>query len=61
MRSLILVIGLGLVAFPVVVLAQSDVAITGSVSDTSRAPIGGVSVQAKNVETNAVYGGNSAR
>jgi len=42
--------------------AQSDYGtITGSVSDTSRAPVAGASIQAKNVETGTVYKASSVR
>src|SRR5262245_17948824 len=53
MRSLIVSC---LLLFVTAAYAQSDSGtITGSVSDTARAPVAGVSVQAKNVETGAVY------
>src|SRR5215470_2708693 len=59
MRSMIVV---SLLLVVMSAAAQSDYGtITGSVSDTSRAPVAGASIQAKNVETGTVYKASSVQ
>jgi len=59
MRSLIVP---WLFLFVAAASAQSDYGtITGSVSDTARTPVAGASIQAKNVETGAVYKASSVQ
>src|SRR5215831_10373910 len=60
MRSLMAAISTFFLAL--VAMAQTSTGtLTGLVSDTSKAPVGGVSIQAKNVQTGKVFLGMSAQ